>query len=64
MAIDLKPEQQRLIDMAAHIEEGFAQGERGELMDGDVVVAMLHRRRTARLNPQMYSDFESGGVKR
>ncbi len=86
MAIDLKPEQQRVIDLAAgsgayespddvidqaleiireqlalgdwmleqreaiaaHIEEGFAQAERGELIDGDDVIAMLRRRRRAK----------------
>ena len=87
MAIDLKPEQQRVIDLAvgsgayqnpdevldqafeiireqldledwmleqreavaAHIEKGFAQAERGR---GDAAVAMLRRRRTERLKPQ------------
>lgn len=86
MAIDLKPEQQRVIDLAvgsgayqspdevidqaleiireqlalgdwmleqreaisAHIDEGFAQAERGELIDGDDVIAMLHMRRRAK----------------
>ena len=90
MAIDLKPEQQRVIDLAvgsgayqdpgevldqaleiireqleledwmleqrasvnAHIEEGFAQAERGELIDGDVAIAMLRKRRAERLKPQ------------
>ena len=90
MAIDLKPEQQRVIDLAvgsgayqdpsevldqaleiireqleledwmlerrasvkAHIEEGFAQAERGELIDGDVVIAMLRKRRAERLKQQ------------
>jgi len=79
MPIDLKPEQQRVIDLAmrsgayqtpgevlhrafeiireqldledwmfgqreaiaAHIERGFAQAERGELIDGGVAVEML-----------------------
>jgi Arc/MetJ-type ribon-helix-helix transcriptional regulator len=79
MTIDLKPEQQRVIDLAvqsgvyqspgevlgqaleiireqldledwmleqrdtiaAHIETGFAQAERGELTDGDAAVEML-----------------------
>jgi antitoxin ParD1/3/4 len=83
MAIDLKPEQQRVIDqavqsgayrdpaevvdqafeiireqldlgdwmldqreaVAAHIEEGFAQAERGELTDGDAAIEMLRQRR-------------------
>lgn len=89
MAIDLKPEQQRVIDLAvqsgaymdpgevldqafeiireqleledwmlgkreevaAHIAAGFAQAERGELIDGDVAVERLRRRRAERLNP-------------
>jgi antitoxin ParD1/3/4 len=89
MVIDLKPEQQRLIDLAvqsgayqdpaevvdqafeiireqldlgdwmleqrqevaAHIEKGFAQAERGELSDGDAVVEMLRQRRAERLKP-------------
>jgi Arc/MetJ-type ribon-helix-helix transcriptional regulator len=87
MTIDLKPEQQRVIDLAvrsgayrnpgevldqafeiireqldledwmfeqrgviaAHIEKGFAQAERGELLDGDAAVEMLRERRTERL---------------
>ena len=90
MTIDLKPEQQRVIDLAvqsgayqnpgevldqafeiireqldledwmlgqreelaAHIAAGFAQAERGELIDGDAVVEILRRRRAERLNPQ------------
>ena len=90
MSIDLKPEQQRVIDIAvesgayqnagevldqaleiireqldlqdwmieqreavaAHIEKGFAQAERGELIDGDAAIEMLRQRRAARLNPQ------------
>ena len=90
MAIDLKPEQQRVIDLAvqsgayqnpgdvldqafaiireqlqledwmveqreavaAHIETGFAQAERGELIDGDTAVEMLRQRRAERLKPQ------------
>ena len=90
MTIDLKPEQQRVIDLAlqsgayrdpsevldqafeiireqlgledwmlgqreqvaAHIAEGFAQAERGELIDGDAAVEQLRRRRAERLNPQ------------
>lgn len=90
MAIDLKPEQQRVIDLAvgsgayqnpgevldqaleiireqleledwmleqrarvtAHIEKGFAQAERGELIDGDAAIAMLQQRRAERLKPQ------------
>jgi antitoxin ParD1/3/4 len=87
LVIDLKPEQQRVIDLAvqsgayrdaadvldqafeiireqldledwmleqrdavaAHVEAGFAQAERGELIDGDTAVEMLRRRRAARL---------------
>ena len=90
MTIDLKPEQQRVIDLAvrsgayrntsevldqafeiireqldledwmfeqresiaSHIENGFAQAERGELMDGDAAVEMLRQRRTERLQPR------------
>jgi predicted transcriptional regulator len=37
--------------VAARIEQGFAQAERGELMDGDEAVEMLRRRRTERLKP-------------
>jgi len=88
VTIDLKPEQQRLIDLAvqsgayqnpgevldqafeiireqldlqdwileqresiaAHVEKGFAQAERGELVDGDAAVGVLRRRRAERLN--------------
>ncbi len=90
VAIELKPEQQRVIDLAvksgayqnpgevldqaleiireqleledwmieqrdavaAHIEIGFAQAERGELIDGDAAVEMLRQRRAERLKPQ------------
>jgi Arc/MetJ-type ribon-helix-helix transcriptional regulator len=90
VAIELKPEQQRVIDLAvksgayqnpgevldqaleiireqlqledwmveqrdavaAHIETGFAQAERGELIDGDAAVEMLRQRRAERLKPQ------------
>lgn len=90
VAIDLKPEQQRVIDLAvrssayqnpgevldqafeiireqlhledwaleereavaAHIETGFAQAERGELIDGDRAVEMLRQRRAERLKPR------------
>jgi Arc/MetJ-type ribon-helix-helix transcriptional regulator len=90
MTIDLRPEQQRVIDLAvrsgayrnpsevldqaleiireqldledwmleqreaiaAHIGRGFAQAERGELIDGDAAVEMLRQRRTERLKPQ------------
>ena len=87
MMIDLKPEQQRVIDLAvqsgayqsldevldqafeiiqelldledwmvgqreeiaAYIAAGFAQAERGELIDGDEAVKLLRQRRAARL---------------
>jgi Arc/MetJ-type ribon-helix-helix transcriptional regulator len=87
MVIDLKPEQQRVIDfavgsgayqspgevldqaieiireqldsevwmleqhdaVAAHIEKGFLQAERGELIDGEAAVALLRQRRAERL---------------
>jgi Arc/MetJ-type ribon-helix-helix transcriptional regulator len=90
MVIDLKPEQQRVIDLAvqsgayrdpaevvdqafaiireqldlgdwmleqreavaAHIEKGFAQAERGELIDADAAVEMLRLRRAERSKPQ------------
>jgi hypothetical protein len=90
MMIDLKPEQQRVIDLAvrsgayrdpgevldqafeiireqlqledwmveqretvaAKIATGFAQAERGELMDGDAAIEMLRQRRADRLKPQ------------
>ena len=90
MTIDLKPEQQRMIDLAvqsgayrdrdevldqafeiireqldladwmleqreavaSHIEKGFAQAARGELIDGDAVVEMLRQRRAERLKPR------------
>jgi Arc/MetJ-type ribon-helix-helix transcriptional regulator len=90
VAIELKPEQQRVIDLAvksgayrdpgevldqaleiireqlqledwmveqrealaAHIETGFAQAERGELIDGDAAVEMLRQQRAERLKPQ------------
>ena len=34
--------------VAAHIATGFAQSERGELVDGDQALKMLRRRRAAR----------------
>jgi Arc/MetJ-type ribon-helix-helix transcriptional regulator len=87
MTIDLKPEQQRMIDLAvqsgayrdpgevldqafeiireqldledwmlgqredvaAHIAKGFAQAERGELIDADEAVKILRQRRAERL---------------
>ncbi len=90
MTIDLKPEQQRVIDLAvrsgayqnasdvldqafeiireqlnledwmlsqrdevaAHIATGFAQAERGELIDEDGALEMLRKRRARRPDPQ------------
>jgi Arc/MetJ-type ribon-helix-helix transcriptional regulator len=90
MSIDLKPEQQRVIDLAvrsgayqnpgevldhafeiireqldledwmlgqrekvaAHIAAGFAEAERGELIDGDAAVEILRKRRATRLKQQ------------
>ena len=89
MTIHLKPEQQRVIDLAvqsgayqnptevldqaleiireqldledwmleqrdavaAHVETGFAQAERGELIDADVAIETLRQRRAERLKP-------------
>lgn len=89
MVIDLKPEQQRVIDLAvesgayqnpsevldqafeiireqldlegwmfdqretiaAHVEQGFLQAERGELTDGNVALEILRQRRSERLKP-------------
>jgi len=33
------------VSVSAQIEEGFAQAERGQLIDGDAAIEMLHRRR-------------------
>lgn len=90
MVIDLKPEQQRLIDRAvesgiyqdpgevldwafamireqletedwmveqrdeieAHLARGFAQAQRGELIDGDKVREILRQRRAERAKPR------------
>jgi antitoxin ParD1/3/4 len=90
MTINLRPEQQRVIDLAvqsgayqspgevldqaleiireqleledwmveqreavaAHIEAGFAQAERGELIDGDAALEMLRQRRAERLQSE------------
>jgi antitoxin ParD1/3/4 len=90
MVIDLKPEQQRLIDLAvqsgayqnrdevveqafeiireqlesedwmvgereaiaAHVERGFGQAERGELLDSETALAALRQRRAERLKPR------------
>ena len=35
--------------VAAHIATGFAQAGRGELVDGEAAIEMLHQRRAARL---------------
>jgi len=35
--------------IAVHIEEGFAQAERGELLDGEVAIEMLRQERAERL---------------
>jgi Arc/MetJ-type ribon-helix-helix transcriptional regulator len=37
-------------EIAEQIEHGFAQAERGELMDGDEVLPLLRGRRAARHN--------------
>ena len=39
-------------ELAAHIAKGFAQAERGDLVDGDVAVELLLQRRAERLKPQ------------
>jgi Arc/MetJ-type ribon-helix-helix transcriptional regulator len=90
MTIDLKPEQQRVIDLAvgsgayrnagevldqafeiireqlsledwmlesreqvaAHIATGFAQADRGELMDEDAALEILRKRRAEGARPQ------------
>ena len=39
-------------EIAAQIAAGFAQAERGELMDGDAAVETLRQRRTTRLKPR------------
>lgn len=44
---DWTPEE--IAAVAAHIEIGFAQAERGELIDGDVALAMLRQRRANRV---------------
>jgi len=38
--------------VAAHVAKGFAQAERGELIDGDAAIEMLRQRRALRLKPQ------------
>jgi Arc/MetJ-type ribon-helix-helix transcriptional regulator len=39
-------------EVAAHIATGYAQAERGELIDGDAVVEILRQRRAERMKPQ------------
>lgn len=39
-------------EVAAHIAKGFAQAERGELMDGDAALESLRQRRAERLKSQ------------
>jgi predicted transcriptional regulator len=54
MILELKPAQQKLLDQADHetiaaqIEEGFAQAERGELVDADQAIQILQERRAKR----------------
>jgi len=38
-------------ELAAHIERGFAESERGELIDGDNLIETLRRRRAERMKP-------------
>jgi len=38
--------------VAAHVETGFRQAERGELMDGDAAIETLRKRRAERLKSQ------------
>ena len=38
--------------LAAHVEKGFLQAERVELIDGDAAVEMLRKRRAERLKPR------------
>jgi len=53
-AVELLHEQEEWIpenraEIAAQVEHGFAQAERGELIDGDKAVRRLRQRRAARL---------------
>ena len=43
---------ERRVAIASHIETGFAQAKRGELIDGDAALQMLRQRRADRLKPQ------------
>jgi hypothetical protein len=57
MAIDLEPKQRESV--TAHVEKGFTQADRGELIDGDTAIAMLRQRRAERANlfwPQINTD--------
>ena len=52
-AIQMLPEQEDWLarnraEIAEQIEHGFAQAERGELIDGDEVFSLLRGRRSAR----------------
>jgi predicted transcriptional regulator len=38
--------------ISARIEKGFAQAERGELINGDAAIEMLRQRRAERLKPR------------
>ena len=53
-AVELLHEQEEWLaknraEIAAQIEHGFAQAERGELIDGDQAVILLRERRESRL---------------
>ena len=53
-AVELLHEQEEWVsenraDIAAQVEHGFAQAERGELIDGEEAVRRLRQRRAARL---------------
>jgi predicted transcriptional regulator len=39
-------------EVAANIAQGFAQAERGELMDGDTALELLRQNRAKRLKSQ------------
>jgi len=41
----------QMLEIAAKIEHGFAQAERGELTDGDEAFEQLRQRRDRRSNP-------------
>jgi hypothetical protein len=53
MTIALKTEHWMLEDrdaVAAHIEAGFGQAQRGQLIDGDAALELLRRQRAERLD--------------